>query len=239
MTRAGATRRKLVTIALVALAAILFFAFDLHRYLTLETFKAHQREMREAFNAHPVLVGAAFVAIKVTALSLSLPGAVLTLSLAAGAVFGPFWGTILCLFAVTLGDSISFLIARYVLRDWVERRFRRYMGAIDRGIDRDGAFYLLSLRLLAVVPFFVVNLTMGLTRMPLRIFAPVSFLGLVPATTLYVNAGTQLGQIRRASDIYSPELILSFVALGALPLAARFVLQRFQPGREAPKSSTR
>jgi uncharacterized membrane protein YdjX (TVP38/TMEM64 family) len=235
---AGGTRRKLLTLGVVLLAAALFFALGLHRYLTLDFFKARQQDLRAAFDAHPFWVAGAFVAIKVTALSLSLPGAVLTMSLAAGAIFGPVWGTALCLFAVTMGDSLSFLIARYVLRDWVERRFGRYMGTIDRGIERDGAFYLLSLRLMAVVPFFVVNLTMGLTRMPLKVFAPVSFLGLIPATTLYVNAGTQLGQIERPSDIYSPELVLSFVALGLLPIVARFVLRRFQPAAEAPNRAS-
>ncbi len=163
--------------------------------------------------------------VQVTALALSLPGAVLPLALAGGAIFGPFWGTAIVLAAITIGDSLGFLIARYLARDWVQRAFGKHLPVIERGIAKEGAFFLLALRLMAVIPYFLVNLTFGLTRMPLKTFAPVSLLGLLPSTILYVNAGTELSRITKASDIYSPRLITAFVLLGLLPIAMRFLLR--------------
>lgn len=219
-------QRRLATLAILAAAAGLFFGLGLQDYLTLNILKMRQAELAASFAARPMLIAGIFVAIQATALALSLPGAVLTLSLAAGAIFGPLWGTLIVLIAITLGDSLGFLAARYLFRDWVERAFAAQVATIDRGVARDGAFYLLSLRLLAVVPYFIVNLGMALTRMPLRVFAPVSFIGLVPATAIYVNAGTQLAGIDSPADIYSAELIGAFILLGLFPLAVRFFSRR-------------
>lgn len=168
--------------------------------------------------------------LHIAALALSLPGAVLAPTLAAGAIFGPYWGTVIALASIVIGDSLGFLGARYLFRDWVEQRFGAQAEAIDRGVERDGAFYLLSLRLMAVIPFFVVNLSMGLTRMPLKTFAPVSLIGLLPATALYVNAGNSLAAIETPSDILSPRLIGAFVLLALLPIAAKFLLERRRAG---------
>jgi len=221
--------RKIIILIAVASAAALFFALGLQRYLTFEGLKAQQSEFTALFERRPLLVAGAFMLIHVTALALSLPGAVLTMALAGGAIFGPLWGTIIVLLSLTIGDSMGFLIARHLLRDWVQRRFGRHLETMERGIDKDGPFYLLALRLMAIVPYFVINLTLGLTRMPLKIFAPVSLIGLVPATTLYVNAGTELARIEAPSDVFSARLITLFVLLGLLPLAARFIFARLRP----------
>jgi uncharacterized membrane protein YdjX (TVP38/TMEM64 family) len=218
--------RKLGILCGLATAAAIFFALDLHHYLTFGEVKARQVELAGLFERHPGRVIGAFMLVQVAALALSLPGSVLTLSLAGGAIFGPVWGTAIVLASITIGDSLAFLLARHLLRDWVHKRFGRHLGAVERGVEEDGAFYLLSLRLLAIVPYFIVNLTMALTPMRLRIFAPASFAGIAPATILYVNAGTELARIDGPSDIYSPGLVATFVLLGLLPIAARFLFRR-------------
>lgn len=221
-------RRKAVIVCGVGLLAILFFALDLQQYLSIATIKARHAELLELYGRQPALFIAAFMALQIAALTLSLPGAVLSFALAGGAIFGPLAGTAIVLVSLTIGDSLGLLVARYLLRDWVERRFGGQARAFERGIEKDGAFYLLSLRLMAIVPYFVVNFAMGLTRMPVRIFAPASFVGLAPATALYVNAGTQLARIDRPADVLSAQLVVSFVLLGLLPIAARFALRRRQ-----------
>lgn len=219
-------KRKIIIICALAAAAVLFFALDLNAYLSFETLKQRHLELLAFYERQPAVMIGAFMALHIVALALSLPGAVLTMALAGGALFGPGWGTLILLSSLTIGDSLGFLLARYVFRDAVQKRFGRYLAAFSNGVDRDGIFFLLGLRLMAIVPYFVVNLTMGLTRMPLRQFAPVSFVGLAPATALYVNAGTELSRIERPSDIYSPTLILSFVLLGLLPIVARLLFKR-------------
>ncbi len=152
--------------------------------------------------------------------ALSLPGAAI-LTLAAGAIFGLWRGTLIVSFASTIGASLAFLSSRYLLRDWVKARFGNRIAAIDRGIARDGAFYLLTLRLIPAFPFFLVNLAMGLTAMRLLTFALVSQAGMLLGTLVYVNAGTQLAAIESTRDILSPALIGSFVLLGLFPLFAK------------------
>lgn len=213
---------------LLALAGAIaaFFLLGLDDQLDLIAIKRHRLGLIADWQRAPVTTAAVFAAFNIAVLALSLPGAVLSFALAAGAIFGPWWGTAIALGAVVAGDSLAFLLARFVIRDWVERRFAGVARA-NAGIARDGAFYLLSLRLLAVMPYFLVNWTMGLTRMKLRTFAPVSFAGLLPVTFLYVRAGSQLSELGQASDIYSPALLATFAALALLPLAARFALRRW------------
>lgn len=234
----AATRQRLVLLTVIAVAVTLFFGLGLDAYLTLDALKARRAELSGLFEQRPLLVAGGFMLVHITALSLSIPGAVLPLCLAAGAIFGPFWGTAITLGSITIGDSLGFLIARYLLREWVERHFGRQAAIIDRGVERDGAFYLLALRLMAVVPYFVVNLAMGLTRMRLHVFAPVSFIGLIPATALYVHAGTELARIESPSDIYSPRLIGAFLLLGLLPIAARFVFRKKGAALDIPSSAS-
>lgn len=220
---------KLAILVMLVAAAIAFFAFGLDRYLSFAWLKATHSDLVATFAAHPLMVAGAFMVLQASAMALSIPGSVLTLALAAGAIFGLAWGIPIVLVAVVVGDSLAFLAARYLFRDWVEKRFARQAAAMQSGIERDGAYYLFAMRLAAVIPFFIVNLTMALTRMPLRIFAPVSFLGLIPITAIYVNAGTQLASIEAPSDIISLPLLASLGLLGIAPFALRLIISRPRP----------
>ncbi|MGZ8284392.1 MAG: FAD-dependent oxidoreductase [Allosphingosinicella sp.] len=214
------TSGRILLLLLIALAIASFFVFDLGAYLTLANLKARQAELAAYVEANPVAAVAAFFLLYVAVTALSLPGAAI-LTLAAGAIFGLWEGTLIVSFASTLGASLAFLSSRYLLRDWVKARFAGRIDAIDGGIERDGAFYLLTLRLIPAFPFFLVNLAMGVTGMRLLTFALVSQAGMLLGTIVYVNAGTQLAGIESTSDIFSPALIGSFVLLGLFPLLAK------------------
>lgn len=222
---------RLLVLAVIMAAIAAVFALGLDDHFRLSAIKQDRQALTAMWEREPIAFAAGFVLLNIVALALSLPGAVLGFGLAAGAIFGPWWGTLLALGAVVAGDSIAFLIARYLIRDWVEHRFAKQAARANAGINREGPFYLFALRLMAVVPYFVVNLTMGLTRLPLRLFAPVSLAGLLPVTFLYVQAGTQLARIDGVSDIYSPRLLVTLGLLGVLPLATRFALRQWRkPG---------
>jgi pyruvate/2-oxoglutarate dehydrogenase complex dihydrolipoamide dehydrogenase (E3) component/uncharacterized membrane protein YdjX (TVP38/TMEM64 family) len=221
---------KILLLLVVAAAIAAFFLLDLDRYLTLDMLKARQADLAALLRERPWLTIGAFFLVYVATTALSLPGAAI-LTLAAGAIFGLWVGTAIVSIASTLGACLAFLSARYVLRDWVAARFGRRIAAIDRGIRRDGIFYLLSLRLIPAFPFFLVNLAMGLTAMRLAPYALASWIGMLPGTLVYVNAGTQLARIETTSDILSPALIGSFVLLGLFPLLAKFVVDRLRRRR--------
>jgi uncharacterized membrane protein YdjX (TVP38/TMEM64 family) len=208
----------LVLLALSALVA--YFAFDLGQYLSLENFKAQQAEILAAKNAQPALYVAGFFLIYVAVTGLSIPGAAI-MTLIAGALFGLVPGTILVSFASTIGATLAFLGSRYVLRDWVQSKFGERLKAIDDGLAKDGAFYLFTLRLIPVFPFFVINLLMGLTRIRTWTFFWVSQLGMLAGTIVYVNAGTQISQIESTAGLLSPVLIGSFILLALFPWAAK------------------
>lgn len=218
--------KRSATLLALAAALALFLALDLHQFLRFSTIKQSHSYLVELYRAAPAPFVAAFMAIHICALALCLPGAVLTMALAGGAIFGPVVGTIVVLTSLTIGDSLGFLAARHLVGDWMRQRYARQLARIDSEIVSNGAFYLLSLRLMAAMPYFVVNVAFGLTPMRLRVFAPVSFIGLAPATALYVNAGTELARIETARDVLSPGLVASFVLLAFLPLAARYVQGR-------------
>jgi len=228
MTRANLGRLALILLILGAIAA--FFLFDLGRWLTFESLKARQAELAAFVEANPLQAIAAFFLLYVAVTALSLPGAAI-MTLAAGAIFGLWRGTLIVSFASTIGASLAFLSSRYVLRDWVKARFGARIDAIDRGIERDGAFYLLTLRLIPAFPFFLINLAMGLTAMRLATFYLVSQAGMLPGTIVYVNAGTQLAALTGTAGIFSPALIGSFVLLGLFPLVAKFALGRWKRRR--------
>ncbi|MEX1303389.1 MAG: TVP38/TMEM64 family protein, partial [Desulfotignum sp.] len=156
----------------------------------------------------------------ITVTALSLPGAAV-MTLAGGALFGLVTGTVVISFASTIGATLAFLVSRFLLKNWVQNRFKDKLHAINRGIERDGAFYLFTLRLVPVFPFFIINLVMGLTPIRTIRFYLVSQLGMLPGTLVYVNAGTQLAQIDSLKDIVSPGLLLSFALLGMFPLLAK------------------
>lgn len=221
-------RRRLWIFLALAAGLASFFLLGLNEYLSLLTIKEQHAVLANEFARKPTPFILGFSLLCTLALALSIPGAVLSLSLAAGAIFGLRLGTAIICVSTIAGSSIAFLAARYIGRQWVKERFARYMAALDRGMEADGAFYLLALRLMAVVPYFVINLGMALTGIRWKTFAAVSLAGIVPSTFLYVNAGTQLAKISRPSDILSPQLVGSFVLLGLLPIAARYSFARLR-----------
>jgi pyruvate/2-oxoglutarate dehydrogenase complex dihydrolipoamide dehydrogenase (E3) component/uncharacterized membrane protein YdjX (TVP38/TMEM64 family) len=214
---------RILLLLLVAAAIAAFFVFDLGAYLTLDTLKSRQTELARLLEERPLLVIGGFFLVYVAVTALSLPGAAI-MTLGAGAMFGLLLGTVIVSFASTIGASLAFLTSRYLLRDWVKGKFGKRVKAIDAGIDKDGAFYLLTLRLIPAFPFFLINLAMGLTGMRLLTFAIVSQLGMLLGTIVFVNAGTQLARVESTGDILSPALIGSFVLLGLFPLLAKALL---------------
>jgi dihydrolipoamide dehydrogenase len=216
-------KRQIIVIAALLIVAALFFFFDLHQLLTLETIKAEQGALSDSVHASPLVASLLFLLFYITITAVSLPGAAI-MTLAAGAVFGFWWGLVMVSFASTIGATLAMLVARFVLRAQVEKRFAQQIAAINQGIDREGAFYLFTLRLVPIVPFFVINLAMGLTSIRPRTFYLVSQLGMLAGTVVYVNAGTQLAGIESASDILSPGLLLAFVLLGLFPLVAKRIV---------------
>lgn len=219
-------RKILVLLALVATVGA-FFALGWNRYFSLEFLKESQARFAELRATQPLTLAAAYFLTYVAVTALSLPGATIV-TLAGGALFGLGWGLLLVSFASSIGATLAFLTARFLLRDSVQSRFGQRLAEINRGIDKDGAFYLFTLRLIPVVPFFVINLLMGLTKMKARTFYWVSQLGMLAGTAVYVNAGTQLGQLNSLQGILSPALLGSFVLLGLFPLMARRLVEAVQ-----------
>lgn len=211
---------KLILLAVIVAAIVAFFAFDLGHYLSLEFLQSQRTSLIAYRDAHPVLTTAVYFVIYVVSTALSLPGAAV-LTLGGGAIFGVLWGTLIVSFASTIGATGAFLAARYLLRDSIQSRYADKLKAINAGIERDGAFYLFTLRLVPLFPFFLINLLLGLTAMPARTFFWVSQLGTLAGTVVYVNAGTQIAQISSLSGILSPGLLGAFVLLGIFPLIAK------------------
>ena len=219
--------KKIVFAAGLLALVVGFLAFDLGRFLSLDYLKQSQAAFDTLYRRDPVLVAMAYFGIYVAVAALSLPGAAI-LTLAGGAVFGLVWGTVFVSFASSIGATLSLLVARFLLRDSIQARFGQRLADVNRGIDKDGALYLFTLRLIPVVPFFVVNLVMGLTKIRVGTFYWVSQVGMFAGTIVYVNAGTQLAQINSLRGILSPALLGSFVLLALFPFAARKVVGMLQ-----------
>lgn len=215
--------KKLAIIAVLAALAAAYFAFDLGQYLTLAGVKALAADTAAFQRDNPLVVVAGFFLAYVVVTAASFPGAAI-MTLAAGALFGVVWGTVIVSFASTIGATLAFLSSRYVLRDSIEARFGERLKAINAGLERDGAFYLFSLRMIPVFPFFMVNLVMGLTRIRTLTFMWVSQIGMLLGTIVYVNAGTQLARIDSLSGIASPAVLGSFVLLGIVPWIAKGII---------------
>ncbi len=214
--------KSLLIAAVIALITT-FFLFDLDRYLTLGYLKSQQQLFQDYYQAHRLRTLLAYFILYVLVTALSLPGAAV-MTLAGGALFG-FWPALLVVsFASTLGATLAMLVARFLLRDWVQGKFGDKLKAINAGIEKEGALYLFSLRLVPLFPFFLINLAMGLTPLHAATFYWVSQIGMLAGTAVYVNAGTQLGQLESAAGILSPALLLSFALLGLFPLAAKKIL---------------
>jgi uncharacterized membrane protein YdjX (TVP38/TMEM64 family) len=217
--RRVASTKLLLLLALAAFVAT-FFALDLGRFLSLAAFREQQARLASLYAHRPLIVLSAFFAAYVVVAALSLPGAAI-LTLAAGAMFGLAAGTLVVSFASTFGATLAFLSSRFVLRDFVRRRLGGRLADVQAGIERNGAFYLFALRLVPLVPFFVVNLAMGLTAMRTRTFYLVSQAGMLAGTVVYVNAGTHLARIDALRGVLSPGVLGSFALVGLLPLVAR------------------
>jgi len=218
------TKGRLVVLIAIAALIAAFFAFDLTRYFGLDYFRQQQAAIEAYFQAHPLRTAAIYFAVYVAVTGLSLPGATI-MTLAGGAIFGLLWGTVVVSFASAIGATLAFLASRYLFRDAIQTKFGDKLGAINRGVAKEGAFYLFALRLVPAFPFFVINLLMGLTPMKTRTYYWVSQLGMLAGTIVYVNAGTQIARIESLAGLVSPGLIGSFVLLGVFPLVAKRVVE--------------
>ena len=224
------SKSRLYLLILIALLISAFFYFDLQQLLTLEKLKSQQETIVSYRNDHPLLAAAIYALVYIAVTGLSLPGASI-LTLAGGAVFGLIWGTLIVSFASSIGATLAFLAARFLFRDAVNARFGHQLKEIDAGVARDGAFYLFTLRLVPLIPFFVINLVMGLTVLKTRTFYWVSQVGMLAGTLVYVNTGTQLAKIESLSGILSPALIGSFALLGVFPFIAKKIVEYFPRAR--------
>jgi len=229
--------KKLILVAVIFAVIGAYFALDLGQFLSLEYIKGEQVQLQNLVEANPLYAGASFFIIYIAVTALSLPGAAI-MTLVAGAMFGLGWGLLLVSFASTIGATLAMLVSRFILRAQVQSRLGDRMEKINRGIDKDGAFYLFTLRLVPAFPFFAINLLMGLTSIPVLTYFFVSQLGMLAGTAVFVNAGTQLAQIESLSGILSPSLIGSFVLLGVFPLIAKKIIDVIQANkilRQYPK----
>ena len=196
--------------------------------LSLAGIKTHQQTLLSHVDRAPLRSALIFFTLYVAVSALSIPGAAV-LTLLGGALFTLWEGTVLVSFASTLGATLAMLASRYLLRDWVQRRFARQMATVNAGMARDGAGYLFALRLMPLLPFFLVNLLMGLTRITVRRYWWVSQVAMLPATVIFLNAGRELGKVASLRDILSPGMVFAFTLLGLLPLVTRRLFSRYLP----------
>jgi uncharacterized membrane protein YdjX (TVP38/TMEM64 family) len=226
---------KITIIAVIILAVAAFKIFDLGDYLSLSYIKESQHRFEGLYAKHTLPVIGGYMLIYIIVTSLSLPGAAL-MTLVGGALFGLLRGTIIVSFASSIGATLACFVSRFILRDWVQGKFGGRMKTVNDGIEREGLFYLFTLRLIPVFPFWLINLVMGLTKMPLRTFYWVSQVGMLPVTIVYVNAGRELGKLDSLSGILSPGLILSFVILGLFPLITKKLLSWYKSSKGKVKN---
>jgi len=218
---------KAAVVGLIVFGILAFRYFELGQYLSLDYLKASQEKFHQLYQAHRFAVIAAYMGIYIAVTAMSLPGAAV-LTLAGGGLFGLLVGTITVSFASTIGATLACVVSRFLLRDWVQGRFGDKLATINAGIEKEGAFYLFSLRLVPVFPFFVINLLMGLTRMRLFTFFWVSQIGMLAGTVVFVNAGRQLARIESLSGILSPGVLVSFVVLGLFPITVKKLLALYK-----------
>ncbi|WP_196159623.1 TVP38/TMEM64 family protein [Reinekea sp. G2M2-21] len=224
--------KKFILLGVFAIAVGAYFYFDLGQWLTLDQLKAQQTGLEQYRAQHPVLVALVYILTYIVVTALSLPGATI-LTLSGGAIFGVVWGTVFANISATIGATLAFLIARFVIGDWVQQKFGERISVINKGIEQDGAFYLFSLRLVPLFPFFIINVVMGLTKIKTLTFFWVSSVGMIAGAAVYANAGTQLAKLDSLAGIASPGLLISFALLGLFPLIARKGLDWLKSRREA------
>jgi len=211
---------KIILLLVILCLIWLFFLFDLNLYFSLSNLKNELAAFNEYYGQHKVLTMVIYMVVYVLMAALSLPGAAI-MTLAGGALFGLFYGVLLVSFASTIGATLAFLFSRYMFKDWVQNKFSSKLLAINKGIEKEGGFYLFTLRLVPIFPFFVINLVMGLTPIRVGVFYIVSQIGMFPGTIVFINAGTMLAKIESASGILSLNIILSFALLGIFPIIAK------------------
>jgi pyruvate/2-oxoglutarate dehydrogenase complex dihydrolipoamide dehydrogenase (E3) component/uncharacterized membrane protein YdjX (TVP38/TMEM64 family) len=216
-------KNKILLLAVIAALIVAFFALGLGHFFTLDFFKSQQAVIDGYVQASPIQAGLVFFLIYITVTGLSLPGAAI-MTLAAGAIFGLLWGTVIVSFASSIGATLAFLASRFLFRDAIQSRFSGNLKAINAGVAKDGPFYLFTLRLVPAFPFFVINLVMGLTPLKTWTFYWVSQVGMLAGTLVYVNAGTEIARIETLRGILSPNLIISFTLLGLFPLIAKWIV---------------
>ncbi len=221
---------KIIIIIVIIAVIAAFKILGLADYLTLEYLKESQLKFQAMYSENRVTVIAVYMLIYILSTSLSLPGAAI-LTLAGGALFGLVAGTIIVSFASTIGATLACFVSRFILRDWVQKKFGDRLKTVNEGIAKEGLLYLFTLRLIPVFPFWLINLVMGLTKMPLKSFYWVSQVGMFPATVVFVNAGKELAGIDSLSGILSPGLIISFVLLGLFPLVSKKILGLYKKKR--------
>ena len=206
-------------------------------FLSLASLDVNQRDLSTFSATHPVGTAAIFVVLYIAFAALPLPGAEV-LTIAAGALFGLVEGTALVSFASSIGATLAFLMSKLWLRNMVQRHFSARASTLSRGIEEEGAFYLFALRLIPFIPFVLINLSMGLTTLRLVTFYWVSQIGMLPAIVAYVNAGLRLAQVRSLSGILSTQVLLSFAALGLLPLASRYLIRALRARRRVDQGGS-
>ncbi len=220
---------KWILVAFILLFIVAYFFFGLDSYLTLANLKASQVDFQDYYQQHTLATLGIYLLIYILMAALSLPGAAI-LTLAGGALLGFGTGLIMVSFASSIGATGAFLVSRFLLRDSIQSKFGDRLLTINEGVQKDGAFYLFTLRLVPIFPFFVINLVMGLTPIRAWTFYWVSQLGMLPGTAVFVNAGTQLAQIETLSGILSPKILISFALLGIFPILAKRLINMFKKG---------
>jgi uncharacterized membrane protein YdjX (TVP38/TMEM64 family) len=215
--KSGLNAGKIAIVLVIGVAVAAFLYFDLSQFLSLQALKDNRDYLLSFTETHSAVAAVLFVLVYVAVTGLSLPGAVI-LTLAGGFLFGAVLGTLLVNLGATTGATLAFLVSRYLLRDWVERRFGKWLGPVQQGFTQNAFSYLMTLRLIPLFPFFVVNLVSGLTRMNIGTYVAATALGIIPGSFVYAYAGRQLGTINSLKDIASPGVIGALVLLGFLAL---------------------
>ena len=228
-----AKQRIAILLGVVALIVV-FKVFGLERYFSLSYLKTSQEAFATLYSEHQAMVIGTYMLIYIVVTALSLPGAAV-LTLAGGALFGFVVGTVVVSFASTIGATLACLVSRFLLREWVEKKVGDKLQGVNKGIQNEGAFYLFTMRLIPVFPFFVINLVMGLTKISLVTFYWVSQVGMLPGTMVYINAGKELGKIDSLSGILSPSLLISFTILGLFPITVKKLMKWYRVKKGKPQ----
>lgn len=228
-------KNKIILLSVIIIAVALFFVFDLGQYLSLESLKSNRDQLHTFYEANAVVMIAAFIGVYIVTVALSLPGATI-LTLCAGAIFGSVTGTLVVNVGATIGATLAFLVARFLLRDWVEKKFGEKLKPFNDGFSKNAINYMLFLRLVPLFPFFLINLASGLTQIRLPVYIFGTMFGTLPGTFVFANAGSNLASINQLSDIASVEVLGAFALLGLfalIPTFYKFIKSKKNPPPES------